>query len=51
MNEFCTEGNAQNKENCHNLCDTNDNNDNVIYESDEAPQEERDKQHDFSIKR
>ena len=51
VNEFCTEGNAQNTENCQTLYDTNHNNNNVIYESDEAPQEERDKQHDFSIKR
>ena len=49
MNEFYTEGNAQNNENCHNLHDTTHNNDNVIYESDEVVKEETDKEHDFNI--
>ena len=49
VNEFCTKGNAQNNENCHNLYDTNHNNDNVIYESDEVVSGETDKEHDLNI--
>ena len=49
VNEFCTEENAQNNENCQNLYDTNHNNDNVIYESDEVVRGETDKEHDFNI--
>ena len=49
VNEFCTEENAQNNENCQNLYDTNHNNDNVIYESDEVVIGETDKEHDFNI--
>ena len=49
VNEFRTEKNAQNNENCQNLYDTNHNNDNVIYESDEVVRGETDKEHDFNI--
>ena len=49
VNEFSTEGNAQNNENCQNLYDTNHNNDNAIYESDEVVRAETDKEHDFNI--
>ena len=51
VNEFCTEGNAQNNKSCQNLYDTNHNNDNVIDESDEVLNGEGDIEHDFSIKR
>ena len=49
VNEFNTEENAQNNENCQNLYDTNHNNDNAIYESDEVVRGETDKEHDFNI--
>ena len=49
MNEFSTEENAQNNENCQNLYDTNHNNDNAIYESDEVVRGKTDKEHDFNI--
>ena len=49
VNEFPTKENAQYNENCQNLHDTNHNNDNVIYESDEVVRAETDKEHDFNI--